>query len=508
MRTGTRNGLEKAEDWAQKLLASDNVSQSISSFHPIIAVWAYLGESKNVQEWINKYKHKDGRYSTAILLSFQQGNKNLQESINDSQQCMEYLQSVVYHQQQEGESPKIFLDACNFGYVIQSWYQTAVLASSDEDNNTTTNSLLVKMDQHHRNPKEYCISQMIECFKLYNQWMKHCVKEKNQSIKNNYQEINIDSEISDIQYQHLLQMAPLVYSQILFNLRQIPLNSNCDDDTTFITPYFSHMEQMLRRSEECQSILFRQEKEQNKQKDSSLFYYSNDDTLHAHSNVQYSDSFDFLNFSSTSPWYPNHEMEKEEKSHPIILLYHNVLEGCLEATSKSYYGDAIRITMFLLNRILSKNKSISTNDNTISPQGKRNVKIEMTEIYKSMITLVGLSIPHKQDRTSLMRHMLDLFASSTSNNQYWYETNTIMNEVEKYVSKQDIIMMASVDNDSKKKRYPRKKKMTTTRTIKSNPVSTPVVTMNSTIVSSATPTNKANSHTIGRKRRRHRKTKK
>jgi len=201
--------------------------------------------------------------------------------------------------------------------------------------------------------------------------------------------------------------------------------------------------------------------------------------------------------------------EKEGKNNPTILLYHNVLEGCMEATSKSYYGDAIRITMFLLDRILSNNKNNSTNDkNTIFPQGERNEKIEMTGIYKSMITLVGSSIPHKQDRTSLMRQMLDLFVSSTSNNLYWYDTNAIMNEVEKYVSKQDIIMMARVDNDSKKRRHPRKKKMITTRTMKSKPVNTSVVTMNSTMVSSAIPTNKANTHKTGRKRRRHRKTKK
>ena len=180
----------------------------------------------------------------------------------------------------------------------------------------------------------------------------------------------------------------------------------------------------------------------------------------------------------------------------------------MEVTSKSYYGDAIRLTMFLLGRILSKSKSNSTHDPINSHREKKKEKIDMTDIYKSMITLVGSAVPHKQDRTSLMRHILDMFAASTSNNLYVYDTKTIMNEVEKYVSKQEMIMTTSVNNVSKKKRYPRKKKIITTRKIKSTPVSTTVGTMKSTMVSTATATNKTNTHAAVRKRRRHRKTNK
>ena len=68
--------------------------------------------------------------------------------------------------------------------------------------------------------------------------------------------------------------------------------------------------------------------------------------------------------------------EKEGKNNPFTQLFYNVLEGYMEATSKSYYGDAIRITMFLLHRILSKNASNSTYYDSInSNRGKKRKKL-------------------------------------------------------------------------------------------------------------------------------------
>ena len=121
---------------------------------------------------------------------------------------------------------------------------------------TTINSLIMRMDQLHRNPKEYHIYQIIKCFKQYTHCMKHCMKRRIKVSKIIIKRLKLTVRLVIYNTNIYCKLAPIVYSQIFFNLRQFILNSDGDDDSTFITPYFSHMEQMLRHFEECQSILF------------------------------------------------------------------------------------------------------------------------------------------------------------------------------------------------------------------------------------------------------------
>jgi hypothetical protein len=147
VRTGTRNGLKKAEAWAEQVIASSSqLKPRLSTFHPIIAAWAYCGDDEGpewVTGWIKRLESlgdrslPDGRVKGAYvqaLVSVQQTKLKSIQTVGDEQsertsladevqqaarKCSTYLESLCAEINQGKRD--FILDATVFQQAILAW---------------------------------------------------------------------------------------------------------------------------------------------------------------------------------------------------------------------------------------------------------------------------------------------------------------------------------------------------------------------------------------------------
>ena len=165
-RTGTYEGVLRAEEWAGKLIKLASATNSsdahslrprLQTFHPIIAAWAHSGYPERLQQWVDMLDElqsnmpemkTDGRMKSAHILAWSKrqalfsdqdssGQKSLSPqarvdaAFHAAREAMRHLEDIhaqTQHQFQTESDPSIFLDAPSVMRAIDLWSDAAELS--------------------------------------------------------------------------------------------------------------------------------------------------------------------------------------------------------------------------------------------------------------------------------------------------------------------------------------------------------------------------------------------
>lgn len=274
VRTGTREGLEKAEKWASRAFnsASNGTFQPrLQTYYPILAAWAFSGEEavelteriEKLREWSNTYPHlqQEGRinsirllatrrYLTSLLSKDRATNADMESARSAAAESLQELtlqcaQLVEYHS--EKESRPSFLETSAFIDVLSclGTYGQGVAQRKDEkEAKVAANSILATVTQFQLTLKGL-----------------HTVLRNNDDTTSD--ELSEEDDATDpvlrLQLNHFLNGATGVYKCALSHINEIENalaepNSSVESLSLSATS-LPEIESMLRSSEECRQLL-------------------------------------------------------------------------------------------------------------------------------------------------------------------------------------------------------------------------------------------------------------
>lgn len=272
VRTGTLEGLVRAEDIANRLLTSPGAGLEVrlQTFHPIIAAWVFSGAfngPEKVQEWVDRLgTHSDelldGRIrATPIMAHLSRQNRVLGrlegidtpdshntsaslgsvsdwelqsvmvvESARSSTECLRALVNDIVEERRD-----ILLDAENFSMVIRTWYNAALMNCRSQNSESV----------------ELAVAEILKVTEDFDGLLA-ALQSKCDDVA--------DQGSSD-QFLHMMRHAASVYSAAVLGVRDIDQYVRGyharveENDGGYILQHAQSLEKMVRRVEEFHMLL-------------------------------------------------------------------------------------------------------------------------------------------------------------------------------------------------------------------------------------------------------------
>ena len=271
VRTGTLEGVVRAEDIANRLLTSPGsiLEVRLQTFHPIIAAWVSSGAingPEKVQEWVDRLgAHSDalldGRIrATPVMAHLSRQNRILErlegidtpdshntsaslgsaseselqsmmvESAKSSAECLRALVSDIVE-----ERRYILLDAEIFSMAIRTWYNAALMSCRSQDSENV----------------ELAVAEIIQVTEDFD-----CLLA---ALQSKYDDVA--DQGSSEQLLHLMRHAARVYSAAVLGVRDIDqyvrgYHSRVEENERgYILQHVQSLEKMVRRVEEFHMLV-------------------------------------------------------------------------------------------------------------------------------------------------------------------------------------------------------------------------------------------------------------
>jgi hypothetical protein len=347
IRTGTRQGLVRAEEWALRSFnaTSDGKLQPrLQTFYPIIAALALGGEGpaavaeriSQLQEWSDTYPQlrPDGRINSILLLSRRRHVESLMAKSEDIDTHFESAQAAVSDSLNEltlqcdqlvgdhsgdKEGPPIFLETSAFFdalFCLRSYGQGAAKRMNAAEADATARSILKVASQFQITLKRL-----------------HAIAEKEKASlgEERMEETVPVSPILDLQMKHFLDSATSVYNSALRCVNDIHNEPTEEGNTTgahsVTATNLPEIESLLRSSEECRRLLLAQS------------------ATSVPTEVYFSDHFS----------YHNDGLEYTDSSQ--FDLCSKVVKAVTESGSHQNVSDQVRVLALVVDILLEETKS-------------------------------------------------------------------------------------------------------------------------------------------------------
>jgi len=488
VRTGTVQGIIRAEQLALQALDNDSTNLRLQSFHPIIAGWAHCGSDRGpsrISAWIEKLDtlgrstspalKPDGRLWGALVISWRSMQKRLMEpdktttedmlhdylmqnmafselpnlnveleATQDSnsegikmngaasdllisspmiaaQGCTSALericdmvreQSQVKTDGQEEQTYPIFLETMEFSHAVEAWGDLSLVSETNQDQNSLANHPendddIIKDPQKYARVEMFKAVEMLDSLVEYHRSLlkKHMLERSGReedgndypTDKNDLDTLPSEIEALSQQLSHWMGVSVDVYAKAVTFLNTEGENTTSGDQTAspFID-HFSNVEAMLRRSEEFEYIL-------NRSKDPNIDGgFSDNEGL-----LVYEDLYSYDHQSKVHGSLLRLSSNLDDKREDDILysreLYMQILQGCQKLDSPSTYGDAIRVTMFILERLAAASHSFQPSADDRHCQDT----VDVTDVCLAIVSVVGKVIPNVSERVALISRIYD-----------------------------------------------------------------------------------------------------
>jgi hypothetical protein len=271
VRTGTLEGLVRAEDVANRLLKSPvaGLEVRLQTFHPIIAAWVFSGANngpEKVQEWVDRLDANpdvllDGRIrATPAMAHLSRQNRVLErlegidtpdshntsaslgsasdrelqsmvvESAKSSAECLRALVNDIVEERRD-----ILLDAENFSIAIRTWYNAALVSCRSQDSESV----------------ELAVAEMIQVTEDFDALLA--------ALQSKYDDVAVQG--SSEQCLHMMRHAARVYSAAVLGVRDIDQYVRGyharveENDRGHILQHAQSLEKMVRRVSEFHMLL-------------------------------------------------------------------------------------------------------------------------------------------------------------------------------------------------------------------------------------------------------------
>jgi pentatricopeptide repeat protein len=270
LRTGTQEGLERAETWAVALLEQDShgITPSLKTFFPIFASLAEVGTSNpKLYQWMKQVENRfdfvpDGRLASlrilarkkeAALISNESNTIDaLKASSHEAAKELTLLCEQVLNHCSDSTKPQVFVEASVFCDVI---FCLGTLGQHSLKNGKV-------------NDAKEAIAMMIKIIEDYHSLLfslyQHCVPEEDQDdYVFSLEETKfptLSSFMSEMQLGHLLQGASCVFNSFIRWSNQIESECNRPNLVNYATEFsilgnLPTVEALLRRIQEYKRVL-------------------------------------------------------------------------------------------------------------------------------------------------------------------------------------------------------------------------------------------------------------
>jgi hypothetical protein len=367
VKTGTKDGIEKAETWASSALAEASaelggpIQPSLQTFHPILASYAFTGQPAKLKDWIGRLEAVGGSCNpdsrlraleiTAHMHALRRGLKQGLDQPSDAdltehaEGCSSLLRNLVsdvvkFH---EGKSSEpLFLDAVAFVETVKAWGHLSCFRRESGGD------------------FEYCAQQALEVQKLFESTIRDMGTISTE---------HISSEYTTLQLAHLRFMAPQLYVTTANVFHETVMNL----EESRVTLYTKVIDSMLRSAaehgRELQKLSTRQ---------------------HLTGEVMY---LDMYTYHPKLHEFPYHE---------------EVLDFCLRVANQCTQSSASTANQSelvqLCNLILKLHFSVASSS-------ERKTMTRTTHLFKS-ISEVFLAVESREERAGLLNHLLETVKAS------------------------------------------------------------------------------------------------
>lgn len=368
VRTGTNEGLEKAEQVAHQALSS-NVGSRFQTFHPILAARACADDEdvvKKVEEWISRLEEKEQlstnpglklderTYLAKMMATRTMQTRLLSDSTDEAidkafeiaESCSRDLDELVDLAKRDSS---VLLDPVAFSHVLRAWGDVAIAKktmSSDSTDNEATGSVMGVV-------------------KKYDEALQYWLSKQSEG--------DDDSKTSlykmDPQLQQLLQYSQTVYLNAL---------SLLSEDRSAFYKYFFAAEAMLRRAQELRLMLYSSLNE------SDHMIVSPDDI-----SIEYNDLYTYP--ASGADWFFSATYLRKQ-----MALYDEIVDGCILMRDSDCFGDSIKLAMLVVDFV---EQSCS-----ISKRASREEAVDCTNLYCKVLDVVE-AVPNESDRHEVLRRV-------------------------------------------------------------------------------------------------------
>ncbi len=376
-RTGTSDGLRKAEELLNRALVSDKVRLRFQSFHPVLAAWAYLGDESSLDkldEWSERLEREciacpelkpDERMDLAKLIAkrkaqkrilSQGGNEAISMASEIAESCTRDLDDLV---DKAISDSSVVLDPTTFSHALSAWGDVALSKAASES------------------VRHEAAKKMLGVVKKYDKALQHWLSK--------LREGQVDSLSTlgkmDPQLQQLLQYFQTVYLNALSILDELDqnqgsLDNSLGESSTFYSHFFA-VEAMLRRSQELRQML------SSSLNESESTRLSPDDI-----SLQYIDEYTYPASVSDSH-FDKTFLEKQ------IALYSTLVNCCNRILKSDCFGDSIKLVMLIV-CFVEQSSSI--------PKSHRQEAVDCTNLYCAILNVVQ-EIPNENDRHEALRRV-------------------------------------------------------------------------------------------------------
>lgn len=378
IKTGTKDGLLSAEDWAKRAVSS-NSRIRIETFHPIIAAWALCQFERapaRVEEWTNQltglsatkpHLKPDLQTLSALIISWRNvqagiiaraNEKTLSDSIvlttprgdsdeksrilkdvemvfTSAENCMQHLTDLYPRSKLDDVHDTMAMNVM-FTHTIEAWGCASRFAQLYSSMGSAS------LDTSHG------VHEMLKVHRLLDAKI----------------EKTIDTDEEDV--LTTLQLMGESYAETIAQLHQIDtaLDSEMIATTATTTPFFS------REIADVERMLY---------------------------------EYDL--YSRTHYPEGNFTLESNALRH---RLYKEILRGCAGVKSSADYGHVIRLCRLIMDQLSwLDERCLDNNNNSGNTNGKYTsfVKDDITDIFVDMALLAGTTIPNEHERTYVLSVM-------------------------------------------------------------------------------------------------------
>lgn len=440
VRTGTKEGLKKAEAVALQAIESDSKESCprLQTFHPIIAALAYSGDGRapkkikyrldrlNEMSSSNPELTPDGRMQLALITAWRSYQRRLiydnavgsdissreelvsslkslailPKLIESAQACTGVLDNmcVELKQTQEGQNSR-FLEASAFVQVASAWSRVArhscqLQGAADEDLCPVTQEAVAAVLGTAKSLEESIQLLREDC-------------RERESVSANDDEDIIYAE-DDRQLRHFMICAHKVYLEALTLVNEIDSMDFPDaEEAHCFRDHLNTIELLLRRSEEYRRLLHQPctRDDRGKHPDSTALHDQDD-------NIVYSDLYAY------HPQVSSYDLPHPEAH---IALYLAAVEGCRHLLSSegssSSLGDSVRLCVLVLEHVRHWT-------------GDSGTALDLTPLFESLVSVFG-AVPDEHDRSELFGVVLDTVNEVSRNKRVVVKPKIIFSGVDR-----------------------------------------------------------------------------
>jgi hypothetical protein len=375
LKTGTKDGLLSAEDWAKRAVSS-NSRIRIETFHPIIAAWALCQFERapaRVEEWLNQLtglsatkphlkpdlqtlsaliiswrnvqagiiaRANEKTLSDSSVLTIPRGDadeksrvvKDVEMAFTSAENCMQHL-TDLYHRSKLDDIHDTMAMTCMFTHTIEAWGCASRFAQLYNSMGSAS------LDTSHG------VHEMLKVHRLLDA-----------KIEN-----SIDTDEKDVLTN--LQLMGESYAESIAQLNHIDTALDSEMIAT-TTPFFS------REIADVERMLY-----------------------------------EYDSYSRTHYPEGNFTLESNALRH---RLYKEILRGCAGVKSSADYGHVIRLCRLIMDQLSwLDERCLDNNNNSGNTNGNYTsfVKDDITDIFVDMALLAGTTITNEHERTYVLSVM-------------------------------------------------------------------------------------------------------